>query len=100
MIKNLLGWVLLLVVLAGCTDSAEPDPSKMGYQYYPIEVGDYRIYYVTNIRTQFDKGDTTRFFLREVVKSTFVDQTNTLNYRIERYSRPNIRSQWVADSVF
>src|SRR5690606_23112270 len=38
--------------------------------------------------------------LREVVKSTFVDQTNTLNYRIERSLRYNTRSQWVADSVF
>lgn len=100
MIKNLLGWVFLLVVLAGCTESAAPDPAKMGYRYYPIEVGDYRIYFVTNIRTQFDKGDTTRFFLREVVKSSFVDQTNTLNYRIERSLRPSNRSQWVADSVF
>jgi len=100
MIKNLLSWVILLVVLAGCKDAAELDPAMMGYQYYPLEVGNYRIYYVTKVKTQFDKQDTTRYFMREVVKSSFEDQTGEVNYRIERSSRPDTRSQWIADSVF
>lgn len=100
MIKKLLSWILVLVALAGCTDSAEPDPSLMGYQYYPLAVGDYRVYFVTDIRYKFNIGDTTRFQIREEVKSTFVDQTNTLNYRIERSLRSNSSSQWVSDSVF
>ncbi len=99
MIKKLLGWVLTLVVLAGCTESAAPDPNMMGYQYYPVAVGNYRIYQVTDIKIQFDKADTSRYQLREIVKSSFLDQTNTLNYRIERSKRPNSSSRWDADSV-
>lgn len=100
MITKLLGWVTLLVVMAGCTEPAAPDPAMMGYQYYPLAVGDYRIYHVTDIRIQFDKADTSRYQVREIVKSSFLDQTNALNYRIERSKRPNSSSRWDADSVF
>jgi len=87
-------------LLTGCEEKlVTPDPDAIGYTYYPMAVGDYRIYSVTDIRFANNVGDTTRYQLREVVEATFADQTNTLNYKIVRSTRPNEQSRWVEDSV-
>jgi len=96
--------LLLLVVLAGFAAGCEnkykdPDPEVMGQEYYPLEVGDYRIYDVTDIRFSYDKGDTSRFQMRERVDTSFYDQTNTLVFKIIRSVRPNASREWVDDSV-
>lgn len=103
MIKRAL---LFLVIAAGlgaasCEQKyAEPDPMAAGYSYYPLAVGDYRVYNVTNIDYRFNVGDTTRFQLRERVDTVFTDQTNTETYKIIRSIRPNENSSWTDDSVF
>lgn len=98
--KALLLLVVLTGFIAGCEDKyKDPDPQAMGYGYYPLEVGDYRIYNVTNINYRHDVGDTTRFQLRERLDTTFFDQTNTLSYKIIRSVRPDENSAWVDDSV-
>jgi hypothetical protein len=96
--------LLLLVVLAGFAAGCEnkykdPDPQAMGHEYYPLEVGDYRVYDVTDIRFLDNLGDTNRFQIRERVDTSFYDQTNKQVYKIIRSIRLNEGSQWVDDSV-
>lgn len=100
MIKNKLIPFLLTFFMTGCTNTyVEPDPNALGYEYYPVAVGDYRIYDVTGINFKNNVGDTTRYQMREVVDTFFVDQTNTLNYKIVRATRQDESAVWVEDSV-
>ncbi|WP_161887811.1 hypothetical protein [Pontibacter russatus] len=94
--------LLLLVVLAGFVSGCEekyPDPKAMGYAYYPLEIGAYRIYEVTDIKFRDNVGDTLHFQLQERVDTSFYDQTNTLSYKVVRSTRPDENSAWVEDSV-
>ncbi|WP_242918747.1 hypothetical protein [Pontibacter liquoris] len=99
--KAVLHLVLLAGLLAGCEEKiADPDPRAAGYDYYPVAIGDFRIYNVTDIQYRYNVGDTARFQLQERVDTSFYDQTNTLNYKIVRSIRPDAGSPWVDDSVF
>ncbi|MCP2045025.1 hypothetical protein [Pontibacter sp. HSC-36F09] len=96
--------LLLLVVLsafvAGCESKyKDPDPVAMGYDYYPLEIGQYRVYNVTDIRVSNNISHTSQFQLRERVDTSFHDQTGQLVYKIVRSVRPNENSGWLDDSV-
>lgn len=98
--NTLLLLLVLLGLLTACEDKyKDPDPKLMGYEYFPLEVGSYRIYNVTDIRYQSDVGDTTRFQMRERVDTIFTDQTGALTYKIVRSIRANENSAWEDDSV-
>lgn len=99
--KTLLFYALVSFSLTGCKESMqEVDPTATGYQYYPLAVGDYRQYSVTDIRFRDNIGDTARFEMLEVVDTSFTDQTNTLTYKIIRSVRLDQSSAWQEDSVF
>ncbi|WP_187260844.1 hypothetical protein [Pontibacter beigongshangensis] len=98
--KALILCTLTAALGSGCTEKfVEPAPGAAGLAYYPVQVGDFRIYDVTDIRFRNNIGDTTRFQLRERVDTSFYDQTNTLNYKVVRSVRANAASAWQDDSV-
>jgi len=93
-------WILIASAL-GCNSSLEDpvDAASYGYDYYPLIVGQYRIYQVDSM--QFDIGtgdlpvrDSATFYLREEVKEVWQDPTGGDLYRIERYRSDHPDGPW------
>ncbi|MDO6392159.1 hypothetical protein Q4E40_18635 [Pontibacter sp. BT731] len=96
--------LLLLVVLsafvAGCESKyKDPDPVAMGYDYYPLEIGQYRVYNVEETIYFGDEPSKLNYQLRERVDTSFIDQTGQLVYKIIRSKRPTATASWLDDSV-
>ena len=100
-------WIFLCftMTLACRSELAEPlDDSIYGYEYYPLEVGKFRIYEVDSI--QFDLGsndlpiqDSARYYVREEIVEKFVDQTDEDIYRLERYRSVSPEGPWSIQDV-
>lgn len=100
MIKKLLCWFVLAFAVISCDESfVTPDSVARGLNYYPLAVGNYRVYDVTDIQYQNNVPTKTRFQMREWVADSFMNQTNTLVYKIIRSVRPDAQSIWEDDSV-
>lgn len=102
--------VILLVVsgIYSCKKDPETTPVDIGYNYFPDEVGRYIIYQVDSI-TQDDiveTRDTTRYLLKELVESTFIDNSGRPTMRIERYKKmynpavPYDSMPWVISDIW
>lgn len=90
-LKRILFFSLLVgVFFYSCKKDPDPLPVlDMGYNYFPDDIGSYVIYEVDSIAYD-DKShapDTTRYLLKEVIESTFLDISGRPTLRIERYKK-------------
>ncbi|RNI30710.1 hypothetical protein [Rufibacter latericius] len=99
--RILLFVVLLTSLLSSCGDEEiTRDPDSLGYQYYPLAIGNYWIFNVTenkytlNVITQ-----TTTYQSRERIDGTITDQTGREWYRVELSRRSNPEASWVVSGV-
>lgn len=98
--KALLFCFLLTVAgLSGCETNYVEHDQDLGLDYMPLQIGDYKIYKVVDIRYQNNIATKDSFEMREVVDTTFYDQTNALNYKIVRSIKRYNQQEWVDDSV-
>lgn len=95
------GLVILPVFFTGCSESVAPDTSRLGYEYFPLEKGQYRIYDVNSTEYFFSAENITRNYqLKEFVADTFENLEGGVSYRLERYTRDNDEEEWALDSVW
>jgi hypothetical protein len=78
-------------------ESVTPNPVA---DYYPLEVGTYRAYAVSD--TTWTKGvaTATSYQLREAITQQYADAAGQPAYRILRARRANSTAAWADDSVF
>jgi hypothetical protein len=96
--------VAALVILAGASllngcrnETVTPNPAA---DYYPLTVGTYRAYAVSD--TTWSKGvaTATNYQLREGITQQYTDAAGQPAYRILRARRANSTAAWVDDSVY
>lgn len=90
-----------LLAVAGLLDGCRHDvvvPTPV-VDYYPLEVGTYRAYAVSD--TLWNKGvaTPTNYQLRESVTEKFADAAGQTAYRVLRARRTSSTDAWVDDSV-
>ncbi|MBT9392333.1 hypothetical protein KLP40_04085 [Hymenobacter sp. NST-14] len=101
---GLMRWVLPALLgaaaLTSCQDNGEVQPF-LGPEYYPLEVGSYRIYDVADTVWNNAQATVSRFQFREQVDTELSpDATGQVVYRVIRSRRPTATDAWRADSVF
>jgi hypothetical protein len=92
---------LFLLFVAACTSSIEPDGSRLGFDYYPLEIGYATVYEIEENEYQVNGTLNTRFYqLKEVASDTFRTLSGQKAYRLERFVRDNASRPWEIDSVW
>ncbi len=91
--------LLLIASVVSCNETSDLGPDALGYDFYPLSVGQYRIYDVEEIRYLVTGFDTTNYQLRETIFDSIpsLDQTT---YLLRRDIRSDAMSSWESDSVW
>jgi len=100
LLGNIFSFFLLAIIFSGCKPSkVDPAQVDLGYDYFPLAIGDSIIYDVLTIDYSSLGGsiDTQNYQLLEVIADTFVDDESDIAWRLERFSRPDSSANWPLD---
>ena len=93
-------WAILWLFASCDNDTLEPDASRLGFTFFPLEKGLFRVYEAEEIQYSVLSFDTTRYQLKEQVVDSFMNQTGAYTYVIHRFSRADENVPWGLDSVW
>lgn len=99
-IKN--SFVLFLILFFFSCKEEEGVQAKFYYQYFPTNVGNWVEYDVVYIEIDEASGvyDTSKYQLKEIIESTFIDNQGRPSLRIERYWRTSDTLDWTIKDVW
>jgi hypothetical protein len=97
----------LLSLSSGCKDKTTLDDFTLdfGYDYFPLEVGQFREYLVDSTTYDIGPNETiivvnSSTFVREDLTDTISDNLGRLGYKIERSERKSTEDAWVVKDVW
>ena len=99
----------LIYVLVSCKNSTlEPNLQQVGYTYFPVEKGQYKVYKVEESTLKYPNiKDTVAYLIKESVSDSFASPNGELAYRIIRYRFSDTNKvanyltlNWRTDSVW
>ncbi|MGL1885202.1 MAG: hypothetical protein OCD76_01710 [Reichenbachiella sp.] len=92
--------VILSIFLLSCESEVENDIARLGVNYFPLSVGQFRQYDVIETRYYLIGPEKEQYQIREdVVDSTLISNTH-ITYKIDRYKRADESDTWSLDSVW
>ncbi|PKK37614.1 hypothetical protein BWI96_03835 [Siphonobacter sp. SORGH_AS_0500] len=98
--KKLLAFLFVGLSFWACNPSKN-DPQSAGYEYFPLEKGNYIVYDVTATQYAIAQDSTTsRYQIKEVVADSFPSLDGLASFRIERFRRNTSDQAWSIDSVW
>ena len=98
--KHSLILLLFIVGLFSCTEEVSITPEDRGQAYFPVKVGNYWIYDVSETKVLNNQYDSTRYQVRELIDTVFKNQLNESTYRVLRSRRTNEMQAWGNDSLY
>lgn len=91
----------LLLLFAGCERNATPALQQIGWEYYPMALGQYRLFDAYQIKYNFaSENDTLAYELKELVADYFLNQENDTVYILHRFHRSTVDAAWQLDSAY
>lgn len=99
----------LMVFIAGicCNcDSSEPENFEVdfGYEYFPLDVGIFRIYEVDSIiydpAINGTRVDSSTTLIRDLIAEALTDETGQMQFRVERSERKSEAEPWRNTKTF
>lgn len=88
-VQIIISSLCLCVIAISCVKESNNNDTNYGNyrEYYPLKIGAYHIYNVDSIYFNdfTSTSDTLSFQLKELITDTFYDESNLLNYRLERF---------------
>lgn len=99
---NILIWFCLICILAsGCKEEVlPPQTDRVGFDFFPLEQGLFRVYDVEQIDFSLITSDTNHFQLKEAVVDSFLNAEQGYTYILHRSTRANDTVEWQLDSVW
>lgn len=82
--------ILFSIVLLSCKkDNVVPEKVDLGYDYFPVKIGQSLIYDVDSIAYLQPSGDTIieKFRIKESIEAVFKDNQNRDTYKLVRYKK-------------
>lgn len=98
--KKTLLVLTVALLLAGCKENTYLEPADAGRDYFPAEVGRFRVYQVIDTAWLNYAATVTRYQTRERLAATYADAASQPVFRVELARRADAAAAWVSDSVF
>ena len=97
-----LTFILMVACFASCeSKKVEPDPSRLGYDYFPLATGSYAIFDVHETYYALTADPITRIYqVKDEVAESFTDLAGETAFKVLRYSRRDTQANWQLDSVW
>ena len=96
--------LILLAILFSCQkDENTPYSLYFGYEYFPVQVGNYAIYEVVDIFHDVaiePAHDTSIYQIKEFIAESFLDNEGDTIHKLRRYRRENESQPWVIQDIW
>lgn len=98
------GFILIAVISVlfwQCSETMEIDPSESGTEYFPLQIGTYRIYQVRGVVYNFAEDSVEfSYLMKESVVDSFQNLESGISYKIQRQKKYNENDPWEIDSIW
>ena len=92
--------VLLMGLFWRCSETREVDPAQSDTSFFPLEVGEYRVYQVEGTKYSINEDSLFTYQLKERVVESFANLESGTSYKILREKKYSEDESWQFDSLW